>query len=135
MRQRLAEITGLNGEALGQFARTAAPSVSHDNQGYPEDSYYEAFSGYEDQHYEPDHSHFFEQPAMQQPHWQKDEKRKEYHLSERHYGSFERVFRLPKEVDAEKVHAQFSKGVLQVHLPKRAEAVHPEKVIPVKNGD
>ncbi|MBH3432131.1 MULTISPECIES: Hsp20/alpha crystallin family protein [Pseudomonas] len=66
---------------------------------------------------------------------EKDEKRKEYHLSERHYGSFERVFRLPKEVDAEKVHAQFSKGVLQVHLPKRAEAVHPEKVIPVKNGD
>ncbi|PSS51658.1 Hsp20/alpha crystallin family protein [Pseudomonas sp. BBP2017] len=63
-----------------------------------------------------------------------DEKRKEYHLSERHYGSFERVFQLPREVDAEKINAQFAKGVLQVHLPKRAEAIHPEKVIPIKSG-
>ena len=60
-----------------------------------------------------------------------DEKRKEYHLSERHYGSFERVFQLPREVDAEKITAQFAKGVLLVHLPKRAEAIHPEKVIPI----
>ncbi|MGJ7547863.1 Hsp20/alpha crystallin family protein [Pseudomonas alloputida] len=63
-----------------------------------------------------------------------EEKRKEYHLSERHYGSFERVFQLPREVDAEKINAQFNKGVLQVHLPKRAEAIHPEKVIPIKSG-
>ncbi|WP_020190843.1 Hsp20/alpha crystallin family protein [Pseudomonas putida] len=63
-----------------------------------------------------------------------DEKRKEYHLSERHYGSFERVFQLPRGVDAEKIDAQFDKGVLLVHLPKRAEAIHPEKVIPIKSG-
>ncbi|TRZ61716.1 Hsp20/alpha crystallin family protein [Pseudomonas alloputida] len=63
-----------------------------------------------------------------------DEKRKAYHLSERHYGSFERVFQLPREVDAEKINAQFNKGVLLVHLPKRAEAIHPEKVIPIKSG-
>ncbi|WP_430318372.1 Hsp20/alpha crystallin family protein [Pseudomonas nitroreducens] len=63
---------------------------------------------------------------------EKDEARKEYHISERRYGSFERVFRLPREVDPEKIQAQFSKGVLQVHLPKRAEAIHPEKIIPVK---
>ncbi|WP_371367603.1 Hsp20/alpha crystallin family protein [Pseudomonas sp. QL9] len=66
---------------------------------------------------------------------QKEEKRKDYFLSERRYGSFERVFRLPKEVDADKINAQFAKGVLQVHLPKRPEAVHPEKVIPVKPAD
>lgn len=65
---------------------------------------------------------------------EKDENRKEYHLSERHYGSFERVFQLPREVDAEKINAQFTKGVLLVHLPKRAEAIHPEKVIPIKSG-
>lgn len=63
---------------------------------------------------------------------EKNESRKEYHLSERRYGSFERAFRLPREVDPEKIQARFSKGVLQVQLPKRAEAVHPEKVIPVK---
>lgn len=66
---------------------------------------------------------------------EKDETRKEYHISERRYGSFERVFRLPREVDPEKIQAQFSKGVLQVRLPKRAEAVHPEKIIPVKHGE
>ena len=66
---------------------------------------------------------------------QKEEKRKDYFLSERRYGSFERVFRLPKEVDADKINAQFAKGVLQVHLPKRPDAVHPEKVIPVKPAD
>jgi len=66
-------------------------------------------------------------------HEEVDEKRKEYHLSERHYGSFERVFQLPREVDAEKINAQFNKGVLLVHLPKRAEAIHPEKVIPIKS--
>lgn len=65
---------------------------------------------------------------------EKNETRKEYHLTERRYGSFERVFRLPREVDPEKIQARFSKGVLQVQLPKRAEAVHPEKVIPVKTA-
>ncbi|MGC6953756.1 Hsp20/alpha crystallin family protein [Pseudomonas aeruginosa] len=66
---------------------------------------------------------------------EKEEKRKDYYLSERRFGSFERVFRLPKEVDADKIHAEFAKGVLQVHLPKRPDAVHPEKVIPVKPAD
>ncbi|MDF3933677.1 Hsp20/alpha crystallin family protein [Pseudomonas citronellolis] len=63
---------------------------------------------------------------------EKDETRKEYHVCERRYGSFERVFRVPREVDPDKIQARFSKGVLQVQLPKRAEAVHPEKVIPVE---
>ncbi|MBV4491267.1 MULTISPECIES: Hsp20/alpha crystallin family protein [Pseudomonas] len=67
-------------------------------------------------------------------HQEVDEKRKEYHLSERHYGSFERVLQLPPEVDAEKINAQFAKGVLLVHLPKRAEAIHPEKVIPINSS-
>ncbi|MHB2051191.1 Hsp20/alpha crystallin family protein [Pseudomonas sp. VEM90] len=66
---------------------------------------------------------------------ERDEKRKEYHLSERHYGSFERVFQLPREVDAEKINAEFANGVLRLHLPKRAEAIHPEKVIPIKSSE
>lgn len=45
-------------------------------------------------------------------------KEKGYHLSERHYGSFERVFNLPKGVDSDKIEAQFSKGVLTLTLPK-----------------
>jgi len=62
----------------------------------------------------------------------KEETRKGYHLSERHYGSFERVFNLPKGVDAEKIEASFSKGVLNISLPKQPEAMKADKVVPIK---
>lgn len=65
---------------------------------------------------------------------EKEETRKDYHLSERHYGSFERIFSLPKGVDVDRIEASFSKGVLKISLPKRPEAVKPEKIIPVKSG-
>ncbi|HZX50682.1 Hsp20/alpha crystallin family protein [Pseudomonas sp. XK-1] len=63
-----------------------------------------------------------------------EEKKKDYYLSERHYGSFERIFRLPKGIDAEKIDASFAKGVLTVSMPKSPEAIKPEKVIPVKTS-
>lgn len=47
---------------------------------------------------------------------------KDYHLIERAYGSFERSTRLPCEVDAGKVKAEFRNGVLKVSLPKTPEA-------------
>ncbi|WP_137822878.1 DNA primase [Pseudomonas sp. D(2018)] len=75
MRQRLAEITGLNGDALSQFARSAP--VSSGGHEHSDDAYYESFSGYGDQQYEPEPAHYFEQPAAQQGNWQKDERRKE----------------------------------------------------------
>ena len=62
----------------------------------------------------------------------KEEKRKGYHLSERHYGAFERMFNLPKGVDADKIEASFSKGVLSISLPKKPEAMKADKVVPVK---
>lgn len=46
-----------------------------------------------------------------------------WHLYERAYGSFERSFTLPRAVEAEKVKAEFADGILQVHLPKRKEAM------------
>lgn len=61
-----------------------------------------------------------------------EEKKKDYYLSERRYGAFERVFHLPKGIDAEKIDASFAKGVLTVSMPKKPEAIKPEKVIPVK---
>jgi HSP20 family protein len=63
---------------------------------------------------------------------EKEEKKKGYHLQERHYGSFERYFRLPEGVDADKIEASFKKGVLKVTLPKKPEAQKPEKKIEVK---
>src|ERR1700740_1324235 len=47
---------------------------------------------------------------------EKEEKEKNYHLSERAYGSFQRAFELPSSVDRNKVSADLSKGVLTVTL-------------------
>ncbi len=63
---------------------------------------------------------------------EKEEKKKDYYLHERSFGSFERSFPLPDEVDADKIEASFSKGILTVTLPKKPEAVKPEKKIDVK---
>jgi HSP20 family protein len=62
----------------------------------------------------------------------KEEKKKDYHVQERYYGSFERTFPLPEGVDADKIEATFDKGVLMLRLPKKPEAVKPEKTIAVK---
>lgn len=62
----------------------------------------------------------------------KEEKRKDYFLSERRFGSFQRSFRLPDGVDADGIEAHFEKGVLTVRLPKSAEAQKTEKKIAVK---
>ena len=61
-----------------------------------------------------------------------EEKKKDYCLHERHFGSFERCFRVPEGVDADKIEANFKKGVLTVTLPKTAEAQKAEKKIAVK---
>lgn len=63
---------------------------------------------------------------------EKEEKDKDRYVSERRYGSFERYFRLPDGVDAGKIEAHFSKGVLKVTLPKKAEAQQPAKKIEIK---
>ena len=61
----------------------------------------------------------------------KDEKKKDCHLSERHYGSFQRSFSVPDGIDGNKIEANFSKGVLTVVMPKSAEARKKEKKIAV----
>ena len=63
---------------------------------------------------------------------EKEEKKKDYYRRERSYGSFERNFDVPQNVDADKVEASFKKGVLTVTLPKKAEAQKPAKKIEVK---
>jgi HSP20 family protein len=65
---------------------------------------------------------------------EKEEKKKDYYLHERRFGSFERSFSLPDGVDADKIEAGFKKGVLTVTLPKKPEAQKPAKKIEVKAG-
>jgi HSP20 family protein len=63
---------------------------------------------------------------------EKEEKKKNYYLHERHFGSFERCFAVPEGVETDKIDASFKKGVLTVTLPKKPEAQKPEKKIEVK---
>ena len=63
---------------------------------------------------------------------EKEEKAKNYYLSERRYGAFQRSFRLPPGVDSAKIEANFQKGVLTVTLPKTPEAQKKEKKIEIK---
>jgi HSP20 family protein len=60
--------------------------------------------------------------------YEKDEKNKNRHVSERAYGSFERSFALPDGVDTDKVAADMAKGVLTVMLPKTAQAAKQQKI-------
>jgi HSP20 family protein len=62
----------------------------------------------------------------------KEEKKEDYHLRERRFGSYERALRVPDTVDMDKIEASFKKGVLTVTLPKTAEAQKPVKKIEVK---
>ncbi|MGE0736577.1 MAG: Hsp20/alpha crystallin family protein [Alphaproteobacteria bacterium] len=64
---------------------------------------------------------------------EKEEKDKNYHRIERSYGMFERSLTLPPNVDAEKISADLSKGVLTVTMPKAAQKSPPVKKIAVKS--
>jgi HSP20 family protein len=54
--------------------------------------------------------------------FEKEKKGKKYHRMERAYGSFMRSFMLPEGAAGDKISAEFSDGVLKVHLAKSAEA-------------
>ncbi len=63
---------------------------------------------------------------------EKEEKKKDYYVHERNFGSFERAFQVPEGVDTDKIEANFKKGVLTVTLPKKPEAQKATKKIDVK---
>jgi HSP20 family protein len=65
---------------------------------------------------------------------EKEEKKRDYYLSERHYGSFQRSFGVPDGVDAAKIEATFKNGVLTVTLPKTADVQKKEKKIEIKTA-
>lgn len=54
-------------------------------------------------------------------------KKKGYYYSETSYGSFSRSIPIPTNVDADRVTANFDKGVLEVDLPKAVE-IKPKKI-------
>ncbi len=50
-----------------------------------------------------------------------------FHRKEREYGTFSRSLNLRQPVDPDKIRAEYNQGVLEVRLPKAAEAI-PRKV-------
>jgi HSP20 family protein len=58
--------------------------------------------------------------------------RKDYVHLERTYGSFSRTFTLPAEVQTGKARATFKDGVLEVRIPKTAEAASRTRKIAVE---
>lgn len=63
---------------------------------------------------------------------EKEEKGRHFHRVERRYGGFQRSLPIPVPVDPNRVSAEYSNGVLEVHLPKTAEAKPREIRINVK---
>jgi HSP20 family protein len=62
---------------------------------------------------------------------EKEAQGRKFHRIERAYGKLIRRFSLPTEVDAGAIHAEFTEGVLTIHLPK-SDAATPKSVeVPV----
>jgi len=59
---------------------------------------------------------------------ERQETKESYHLVERSHGSFSRALRLPAAVNADKIEAQYEKGVLTITCPKK-EVVKPKAII------
>lgn len=65
---------------------------------------------------------------------EKEEKKADYHVRERSYGAFSRSVQVPFEVDADKVDASFTKGILTITLPRPPQAKRKTKKITVKHA-
>ena len=63
---------------------------------------------------------------------QKEEKTEKYHRTESFYGSFERSFSLPENVNADAIRCDSKDGVLTVHIPKTEVSKQKPKQITVQ---
>ena len=59
--------------------------------------------------------------------YEKEAKEDNYYHKERAFGKFQRAFRLPVNLDPEKINADFKDGVLKIEIPKSEEA-KPKKI-------
>jgi len=66
--------------------------------------------------------------------YEKEEKNKNRHVSERAFGSFRRTLALPGDVDRNEVAAALTKGVLTITLPKTADSWKKQQKIRVKSA-
>jgi len=64
---------------------------------------------------------------------ERDDTKDTRHISERAYGTFQRLLQLPQSVDPDQIHAHFDKGVLTVTLP-RTEQEKDRRRITIESG-
>ena len=62
-----------------------------------------------------------------------EEKTKTYYFSERTYGAFQRSFRLPSDVQTDRIAADFKDGVLTLTMPKLSPAASEQRKINVRS--
>ncbi len=63
---------------------------------------------------------------------EREEKGKTYFFSERAYGSFRRTFRLPPDIRADDITADFKDGVLTLRVPKAGPQKEAAKKIEIR---
>ena len=60
---------------------------------------------------------------------QKEDKSEKYHRIESFYGSFERTFTLPENINADSIRCDSKDGILTVHIPKtQTEKSKPKQI-------
>ena len=64
--------------------------------------------------------------------FEQEEKKENYYLNERSFGSFERSIRLPESVADDSIDAKFEKGVLKIKATKKPGSQPAERKIPIK---
>lgn len=57
-----------------------------------------------------------------------------WYFSERHYGSFNRSFRLPPDADAAGVDAHLKDGILTVTIPKMKKSAEPDAKVTIRTS-
>ncbi|BBE30198.1 heat-shock protein Hsp20 [Tepiditoga spiralis] len=60
---------------------------------------------------------------------EKEEKGKNYFRRERVFGTFERSFKLPENVDVEKIDANFENGILKLNIPKKEKQNNSKEIV------
>ena len=58
---------------------------------------------------------------------EEETKEENYYRKERIFGKFQRTFKLPEDIDPEKIKADFKDGVLKIDIPK-AEKQQPRQI-------
>lgn len=67
-------------------------------------------------------------------HAAREEKDKNFYFSERTYGSFKRVFRLPGDADTDRTRAVHKDGVLTIHIARTAPQTVPVKKVEISKA-